>query len=203
MLPRFDLIEVMRFDADEGIVALDRHIARLGASAAAFGFAFNRHDVRNELHAASFRLRDDATVRLLLSPTGRVAVETRARPDPPADPVTVRIVPLPVDPDDIRLRHKRTDRPFHEAARRRAGTAEVIFRRPDGQLTEGSYTNLFVERGDVLVTPPLDLGLMAGVLRGQLLEDGLAIEGEVREGDLAGGFLIGNAVRGLVAARLG
>jgi para-aminobenzoate synthetase/4-amino-4-deoxychorismate lyase len=40
------------------------------------------------------------------------------------------------------------------------------------------------------------------VLRGKLIEEGKAREAELRLEDLAGTFYIGNAVRGLIAARL-
>ena len=52
------------------------------------------------------------------------------------------------------------------------------------------------------MTPPLARGLLPGILRGRLIEEGRAEEGDLVEADLAGGFFIGNAVRGLVRARL-
>ncbi|MBC7985982.1 MAG: aminodeoxychorismate synthase component I, partial [Sphingomonadaceae bacterium] len=70
---RFDLFETMRFDTDEGLVDLERHLARMGASAAALEFAFDRHAARNELQAATFGRKGRAMVRLLLSPTGTMA----------------------------------------------------------------------------------------------------------------------------------
>ena len=199
---RFDLIETMRFDPMIGLIELDRHVARLGASAQAFGFAFNRHDVRNELHAATFRLPDPARVRLLLAPSGAVAIQAMPLPPRPDEPVAVRIVDLPVDAGDFRLRHKTTDRGFYDAAREGSDAFEVLFVRPDGLLTEGSFTNLFVRRGGRLVTPPLTLGLLPGVLREAMIDAGEAVEGAVRREDLADGFLIGNALRGLIEARL-
>jgi para-aminobenzoate synthetase/4-amino-4-deoxychorismate lyase len=69
-------------------------------------------------------------------------------------------------------------------------------------LTEGSFTNLFVERDGILVTPPLALGLLPGVLRAELIAEGRAREAELTIADLTGGFLIGNAVRGLINATL-
>ena len=74
--------------------------------------------------------------------------------------------------------------------------------RDDGRLTEGSFTNIFVPRGDGLVTPPAALGLLPGVLRRSLLESGRAVEGDVTMNDLEHGFFIGNALRGLMPARL-
>jgi para-aminobenzoate synthetase/4-amino-4-deoxychorismate lyase len=198
----FDLIETMRFDPLEGIVELERHIARLGQSAHAFGFRFDRHEVRNELHAATFRLLDASRVRVLLSRSGAVSIEARPMLPAPDAPVSVRIVPLPVDPSDFRLAYKTTDRAFYDAARAEAGSFEVVFVRPDGFLTEGSFTNLFVPRDGRLVTPPVARGLLAGILRETLIASGEAIEGDLTVADLKDGFHIGNALRGLIAARL-
>jgi para-aminobenzoate synthetase/4-amino-4-deoxychorismate lyase len=197
----FDLIETMHFDADEGFIDLDRHLARMKASAIELGFSFNRHDCRNDLQAATFRLRDSARIRLLLSRSGALAIEVRPLPEPQAGPVTVKLAPLPVPRDDFRLRHKTSDRAFLDDARTAAGTFEVLFVDDDGFLTEGSFTNLFVEKDGRLVTPLLGC-LMPGVLRSRLVEEGKAIEGDLRPEDLGGGFFVGNALRGLMAARL-
>jgi para-aminobenzoate synthetase/4-amino-4-deoxychorismate lyase len=59
-----------------------------------------------------------------------------------------------------------------------------------------------VERSGTLLTPPLSRGLLAGILRERLIAAGEATEGDVRREDLAGTFYIGNALRGLIEARL-
>ncbi|USI74151.1 aminodeoxychorismate synthase component I [Sphingomonas morindae] len=200
--PPFDLLETMRFDPFDGLLETERHLARLKASAEALGFAVDRHAVRNELQAATFRLREPARVRVRAAPSGRVAIEVRALPATPAAPVAVAIVPLPVAPEDFRLRHKTSARDFYDEARRAAGCFEVVFARSDGWLTEGSFTSLFVERDGRLLTPPLAHGLLPGILRQALLESGRAIEAPLRAEDLRDGFLLGNAVRGLIQARL-
>jgi para-aminobenzoate synthetase/4-amino-4-deoxychorismate lyase len=198
----FDLIETMRFDPVEGILLLDRHLARLAASATALGFELDRHAARNELQAATFRLTGPARVRLMLARSGRIAIETRPLPPRPVIPAEVAIVPRPVAAADFRLAHKTSDRGFYDQARIASGRFEVVFVDGDGFLTEGSFTNLFVERDGVLATPPLSRGLLPGVLREQLIEQGRAVEAELTEFDLARGFLIGNALRGLIPARL-
>ena len=58
------------------------------------------------------------------------------------------------------------------------------------------------EREGKLVTPPAALGLLPGVLRRSLIEEGRAAEAELRPEDLQNGFFIGNALRGLMPARL-
>lgn len=73
-----DLEEIMRFDPEEGILELDNHLQRLTEAAQAQGFQFDRHAARNELQAATFGRRSKATARLVLSPTGSMAIEVRA-----------------------------------------------------------------------------------------------------------------------------
>jgi para-aminobenzoate synthetase/4-amino-4-deoxychorismate lyase len=197
---RFDLIETMRFDPREGFPDLERHLARARRSSDAFGFAFDRHDLRNELQAATFRLREPARVRVRLSPTGKVAIEVRPIPTAPNAEMIVPIVPLPVASEDFRLVHKTSDRTFYDGARR--AHPEVVFERPDGWLTEGSFTNLFVEREGRLLTPPASRGLLPGVLRQRLIDEGRAVEHDLVAADLRDGFLLGNALRGLIRARL-
>ncbi|MEG3153046.1 aminodeoxychorismate synthase component I [Sphingomonas sp. ZT3P38] len=192
----FDLIETMAFGPDTGLRLLERHLARMKASADFFGFPFDRHTVRNELQAATFRLRRTRRIRLVLARSGAIAIEVSAMPMPPDWPVEVGIVPLPVDPADFRLSHKTSDRAFYDRAR--CGRFEVVFTDPQGFLTEGSFTSIFVERGDMLVTPPLARGLLPGILRADLIQRGLAIEGDLTPADLAGGFFVGNALRGLI-----
>ena len=199
--PAFDLIETMAFDPDMGLGLLERHLARMKESAEALGFTFDRHAARNELQAATFRLRGAARVRLLLAPSGAVAVEVAPLPASPPR-IAVVIVPLPVAPADLRLHHKTSDRAFYDAARRAAGTNEVVFARPDGRLTEGSFTSLFVERDGVLLTPPLSDGLLPGVLRAELIDTGRAREAALTRDDLTDGFFVGNALRGLIPAIL-
>ncbi len=193
-----DLIETMGFDPEIGLLRLETHLARLKASAEALGFAFDRHAARNELQAATFRLRGAKRIRLLLAASGSIAIEVSDVPPPPAGPVEVAILPLPVDAADFRLRHKTSDRDFYDETRRSSGAFEVVFDH-DGLITEGSFTSVFVERDGVLVTPRTP-GLLPGVLRADLIADGRAIEGDVTRDDLAGGFFVGNALRGLMPA---
>ena len=73
-----DLEEVMRFDPEHGLADLDEHLDRLKNAAEAQGFKFDRHAARNELQAATFGKRRPAIARLLLSPTGAMAIEVKA-----------------------------------------------------------------------------------------------------------------------------
>lgn len=197
----FHLFETMAFDPLSGIALLDLHLDRLTRSAAHHLFAFDRHDARNLLQAVIGRLKSPTRVKLTLAPDGAMAIACAPLPVTPAV-ADVRIVPLPVSADDWRLYHKSSDRTFYDEARRRAGSFEVVFERPDRRVTEGSIANIFVDRGGALLTPPVNDGLLGGVLRQSLIDSGRASEASLTRDDLKDGFLLGNAVRGLFAARL-
>ena len=66
----------------------------------------------------------------------------------------------------------------------------------EGQLTEGSRTSIFVERDGRLLTPPPTRGLIPGILRAKLID-----EGRAEEADAPGPrtVFVGNIVRGLIA----
>ena len=200
-----DLIETMRFTPEEGIPLLELHLERIKASAAELGFAFDRHAVRNAIQALCFEAEAPAKVRLVVARSGAYTLELGELPAPFTGPATCAVMRLPIDAGDWRLRHKSSDRGFYDVGLKAAQAAdaqEALFLRDDGLLTEGCFTNLFVQRGDKLLTPPLELGLLPGVLRRSLIEAGRAEEANLTLDDLADGFLIGNALRGLMPAEL-
>ena len=73
-----DLQEVMQFDPDEGIADLDEHLDTLKNAAEAQGYKFDRHAARNELQAATFGRNRAAMARMVLSPSGAMAIEVKA-----------------------------------------------------------------------------------------------------------------------------
>ncbi len=201
----FDLIETMAFSPEEGVPLLDLHLERIRASASELGFAFDRHAVRNAIQPLCFEAERPSRLRLVVSRSGAYTLEVSDLPEALPQPAICAILPLPVDPGDWRLRHKTSDRGFYEAglkAAKAAGAHEALLLRDDGLLTEGCFTTLFVERDGKLLTPPASLGLLPGVLRRSLIDAGRAREADLRIEDLEGGFFIGNALRGLIPARL-
>ena len=201
-----DLIETMRFEPETGIALLERHLARLKKSAQILGFEFDRHQARNQIQALCFELEAAAKVRLLVAASGALVIEAAPLPQTDASAIIkAAALPLPVSTSDWRLCHKTSDRGFYEDALEAAqahGAGEAILVREDGEVTEGARTNVFVERGGKLITPPADRGLLPGILREELIEEGRCVEGPITLDDLNSGFWLGNAVRGLLEARL-
>src|SRR5262249_46043114 len=162
------------------------------------------------LDALAARLGDGVhRVRLLLAVDGGIALGHTAI-DAAALPPTLRLAwaSHAVDAEDPLLRHKTTRRDLYdsELAAARGEADEVLFVNQRGEVTEGSWTNLFVEIAGRLYTPPVASGLLPGTFRQSLLDDpvtGLA-ETTLRPDDLrrADRLYLGNAVRGLMPARL-
>jgi para-aminobenzoate synthetase/4-amino-4-deoxychorismate lyase len=202
---RFDLIETMRFTPEEGIPLLDVHLERLRESTQALGFRYDRHALRNAIQALCFDAERPSKLRLVAARSGAFSLELTDLPAELPSPAICGVLPLPVDSSDWRLRHKTTERSLYArgvAVAQAAGAHEALFMREDGLVTEGCITNVFLEREGVLLTPPATLGLLPGVLRRSLIDAGRAREAELTLDDLAGGFLVGNALRGLMPATL-
>ncbi len=208
--PPFRLIETMRWTRDDGYWLLDEHMERLAASSAYFAYPCDVGAVRRALAAKAAAFREPLQrVRLTLDADGGIAITATPIATPTADAVMrYAIAAEPTASTDRFLFHKTTRRQFYDETRERlaavTGCDEVLFANERGELTEGSFTNLFVERAGRLLTPPLGCGLLNGTLRRHLLADPArgAAEAVLYPQDLAAAdrVYLGNSVRGLVRA---
>lgn len=206
--PALQLIETLRWEPGTGFVRLDRHLARLYASAHALGFAADPEAIGEVLREAKGE-RVPLRVRLTLDREGTAKAVTQPFEPIAADRVwTLRIAATRLDAGDPLLRHKTSRRGAYEAARAefdRADADEMLLLNQRGELCEGTITNLFADFGDgVLLTPALASGLLPGVLRGELIDNGKAREEVLKPSDLAAAnaLHVGNSLRGLIPARL-
>jgi para-aminobenzoate synthetase/4-amino-4-deoxychorismate lyase len=204
----FELIETLLHDAGSGYWLLERHLKRLEASAAYFGYAFDESAVRVALtDAVKGRAGERLRVRLLLAEDGKLTVTVAEQPaQKPGAVMRYVISETRLDSTNAFLFHKTTRRELYDREwQHYADTMkadEVLYLNERGELAEGSRTNIFVERDGKLVTPPLSSGLLPGVLRSELLASGKAVEATLTPDDLEGSNVVyvGNSVRGLVRA---
>lgn len=204
---QFGLIETLLWTKEGGYALLDEHLARLAASSATLGFAFDAEAITNALAKLADAPRHGLLrVRLVLSRGGEM--ETSVTPIEAIPPTTIWRVALAQKrfcASDPMLRHKTTRRALYEDALEQAmerdGADEVLFLNERDEICEGARVNVFVPRGDLLLTPPLSSGLLPGTLRANLIVNGRARESVLRLNDLPEQFYVGNSVRGLVRAR--
>jgi branched-subunit amino acid aminotransferase/4-amino-4-deoxychorismate lyase len=203
---RPSLIETLLWTRAEGYHLFDGHLVRLANSAQALGYPHDDGRLRAALKSvqnSGHRLR----VRLLLHHDGGIEISAQAFDVLPKGTVwRAAVARIRLDPADSLLAHKTTRRQFYDDERsrlgREQGVDEALFLNLQGEVCEGSITTIFLARDGLLLTPPLQRGLLPGVLRAHLLHRGNAREAEISLADLADGFYLGNSVRGLIAARL-
>lgn len=192
------LIETLAWDG-AALVRVERHLARLAASAARLGWGCDPSAARAALVAGRSA---PARLRLTLDRAGRIDV-TEA-PLPPAAPLwRVGLAQARLEAADPWLTVKSTRRAAYDAARAAlpAGLDEVMFLNRAGQVCDGTITTVFFDAGQGLCTPPLACGLLPGVLRAELLETGQAREAVLMAQDLPQVRLwVGNSLRGLIPA---
>ena len=107
-----------------------------------------------------------------------------------------------VNSSDVFLYHKTTFRPYYNESFEKIKNNEIydeIFFNEKGELTEGSRSNVIVNLGGVLYTPPVSCGLLNGTFRQKMLKDGKCEEKILYKKDLldAQNIYCVNSVRGM------
>jgi para-aminobenzoate synthetase / 4-amino-4-deoxychorismate lyase len=205
---RFELIETILYDGCKGFWLLDGHLKRLATSANYFAFAFDELRMHTELKSAiAGKEKERLRVRLLLDEDGKVTVTATPQPAQLADAVMRYVISdTRLNSGDLFLYHKTTRRELYDLEwahfSETLGADEVVYLNERGELAEGSRTSLFIKHGGKLITPQASAGILPGVLRQSLLDEGRAIEGVLTLNDLnkADEVYLGNSVRGLVKA---
>ena len=203
----FALLETLLWTPEAGYALLDRHVARLSASAEYFGYAAGRAETRARLSELAGRLPQvPHRIRLLIAKDGGITLQFApielAAGGPP---VHVAFAPRPVDKSDPFLYHKTTRRRvYEEALAERPGYGDVLLYNAQGEVTEATRANVVAEINGTLCTPPVRSGLLAGTYRQMLLDTHVVEERiltipDVRQSPRV--FLV-NSVRGMLLARV-
>lgn len=191
------LFETMRV-YNGRVLRLDRHLERLVASARALGWATlpdveaMTADVRQVVEAAGAaeeRVRLTVTTGTLRAGAGDEAALTVVATASPHERypddyyrkgVTVLLSNCRQGPGDPLAGHKTTSY-FARLAALRAAHAQAAFEAlwltPEGNLAQGSISNLFIVKNDELLTPPAETPVMPGIARATVLE--LAVEQDI------------------------
>ena len=207
----FGLIETLRFDKGRGYYLLERHLQRLAASAAYFAIPHDMlaiHDALNA-HVASCEL-PHLRVRLELSPSGAINIQSTSLPaDASNQTIKFVIAKDPIHSNTVHLYHKTTARAFLDdpckAIKEKTDCDEVVYVNERGELTQGSYMNLFLLQNDgTYLTPPISAGLLPGTFRAEFMATYKVIEKPLFPADIdaAKAVFLGNSVRGLLPAKL-
>jgi len=212
-LPYFQLIETLLWLPESGYWLLQEHMDRLAESAGYFLFTCETERAADLLDKEAQAFTGAARVRLLLHRDGRIEIrssEMTMAGHPATDAILIQ-GPLPkvvfsarqTDRNNVHLYHKTTLRNLYNRERQKALAkeySEVLFTNTEGEVTEGSITNIFIMKDGHLLTPPVDCGLLGGTFRRFLIDRGTASEQVLIRDDIlqAEAVYVGNSVRGLV-----
>jgi para-aminobenzoate synthetase / 4-amino-4-deoxychorismate lyase len=218
----FQLIETFLHHPKDGYRLLEEHLQRLMASASYFLFSCDSDMIRDRLLDESRKFKGRCMrVRLTLAKDGTSVISSVPCDEPanyrlPEKP-SLRIAELPpisfsvirTDAQSSWFYHKTTRRDLYDrefAAAREKGLFDVCFCNTNGEVTEGCITNIISYKNGLYFTPPVPCGLLAGVMRGQLLQDRerLLVERVMTIEDIraADALFLCNSVRGVVQVRL-
>jgi para-aminobenzoate synthetase/4-amino-4-deoxychorismate lyase len=198
------LIETLRCEGG-GYPLLERHLARLEASARHLGIAVDPAAARRALLAHAAAAGPGVHRVRLLARGADLAIDAGPVPAVAAAPERVVLARQPVSRNDLRLFHKTTDRAPYDARRREApGAFDVLLWNEEGEATEFTIGNLVAEIDGVQWTPPRECGLLGGVMRAELLARGEIQERPIPVAELrrATRLWLVNALRGRVPVAL-
>jgi branched-chain amino acid aminotransferase len=182
--------------------ALTRHLARLERSAAGMGMApLDLHKVRDGVNAVLAAAPDAGRLRITV--TDGVGPLGSGRSDTPQTVVVAAsaavIVPTGRAARSPWTRNENSavaglkttsyaENVVALADAIKKGADESVFANTQGDLCEGTGSNVFLELDGELVTPPLSSGCLAGITRELLLEwgteEGLPVR-EAKDGELS------------------
>ena len=195
---------------------LHLHLERLMNSAKVLGIACCLPEIKKVIAIACEKCAVDTEYRLRLNldPTGKASYQLVAL-SPITNPVKIfwasDILPDPSHATfysgSILLRHKVSTRKIYDQAWKLAeehGGFDALFVNEQGFVTEGGRSSIFIKSGDRWLTPPVEAGLLPGVMRSIVLNDpqwnaheaNLSID-ELRNAEE---IMLSNALRGTIPA---
>jgi para-aminobenzoate synthetase/4-amino-4-deoxychorismate lyase len=172
--PEFDLLETLLHEPGAGYFLLDRHLARLAASARYFGFRYDEGTVKAALRREAERQPGERLrVRLTLARDGKVNVTSRVPGGEIARPVRAALCTDPVNSSNALLFHKTTfRRPYEERLAKRPDCDDLVLVNERGEVTECCNGNIVAVLDGRAWTPPMSSGLLPGTMRAELIAGG-------------------------------
>ena len=203
----FELFETMKWDTDSGVFLEEYHFNRLKDSASYFDFKLCDVRVKEIIDETIRNISNNlCVIRLFVNAKGDIRIETSEVPVfIKNQKYTVSLAKNPVQSEDIFLYHKTTQREVYENAEgENLHSDDVILWNEEGNLTESTIANIILNIKGNWVTPSINCGLLRGVYRESMLENGLIEERKIHKSEIAdlSEITLINSVRGEFKAKL-
>ncbi|PAF52054.1 aminodeoxychorismate synthase component I [Helicobacter sp. 13S00477-4] len=195
ILPKIDfkLIETMKVQHLK-ILDFDEHLMRMSKSAKYFGFDFDDS-------LSTLKPEKNGILRITSDKSGKITKTYLS-----LNPITSNLItlnPKPIDNHNDFLYHKTSHRPWYKKTMQKINRDLIfdeIFLNQNGEITEGSRSNIIIQIGENLFTPNAKCGLLKGIYRDFLLKKGICREKILTIDDLyqANKIYCTNSVRGMI-----
>jgi para-aminobenzoate synthetase/4-amino-4-deoxychorismate lyase len=196
VIPEFHLIETMKVERGEALF-FEEHLNRLRKSADELGFVFSSS-------LFDIKPKQDGIMRISLSKSGEFEVTYRDILPNKSD--IVRFSRHRVNSKNTFLYHKTDYRTWYESSFEPIKNGDVfdeIYMNEREEVTEGSRSNVVIEKNGRLFTPPINSGILGGIYRAYMLknraEEKLLYAKDLIEADK---IYCVNSVRGCVEVKL-
>lgn len=191
----FQLIETVRIENGK-MLFKEEHFQRLKNSAKNFGFKYTQPHIKPH---------QDGILRILLNKNGELSYEYKDLTYSQTNKIAIS--PIIISSKNNLMYHKTTFRPWFYESYAKIKNGEIydeIFFNENNELTEGARSNIIVKINSNYYTPPLCCGLLNGIYRQKLINEGFCKEKILYKKDLLNCekiFCI-NSVRGMVEVEL-
>ena len=184
----FKIIETMKIE-DGKILFEQEHFLRMKNTAKHYNYPF-------DLKKFIINRENNCIVRILLDKFGNFEIEYKLFAEVASN--KIKLSSLTVSSEDEFLLYKTTMRPYYNVDY--SDCFDEIFFNEKDELTEGSRSNIFIEKDGILFTPPVKCGLLNGIYRQNLLDNKKCTEKILYKKDLlnADKIYCTNSVRGIV-----
>lgn len=166
--PYFEIFETVRVEKGN-VTFLNEHLLRMKQAADYFLFAFDDLKIKKKIFNELNKLNSEKIYRMkmILTKTGSVNIETEEFIQNNA---RVKII---LSESRINSRNKfqyfkTSNRKLYDSEYKHyksRGYFDVIYLNENDDVAEGSITNIFVKKGDVIITPSLQCGILSGIYR--------------------------------------
>ena len=196
---KFDLIETMLWEPNKGVKLLNLHLDRINTSADFFNRSFNKEQAIKLIKSVSNNL--SLKLRLLLKPDNTLLLEEHSFKCLPLNKtLNLKVSKNETHSSNIFLYHKTSIRDHYEKAK--TGLIdydEVILWNENKHITEGTIYNIAILKDKIWITPPLECGLLNGVMREKMIKSGKLLEKIITLEELykAEKIILFNSVQGI------
>lgn len=170
---QYELIETMRLE-NGTVKRLDYHAARLKSSAVHFNFeqpdfkaAISAYIEENKLNQGTFKLR------AVLSAAGQLKISHDPLA-PYSEPLTAVFAAAPIQGAPDFIAHKTTVR--HQYRGKTNDSEVILYYNDNLDITEFNIGSIVVKEAGEYYTPPVSAGILPGVMRQSLIDEGVITE---------------------------